>query len=159
MRERRSSVIVGAFVALSIALVGCTATPPAPTETSASAAPSASPTPTATPDPVFDPAQGATGNQVYFDFVNKRLIAANSAADGTAFVDSLVAAGFDKTRMEVTYDRTAVDLQADSITFSVRFDDACLVGQYGGVTGYLSAVRPPLTTGRCFVGTTRPIDW
>jgi hypothetical protein len=60
--------------------------------------------------------------------------------------------------MELTPDRTAADLAADNIQFSVRIGDECLLGQFGN-TGYVSAVGDVLSTGRCLVGKTRPIDW
>ncbi len=43
--------------------------------------------------------------------------------------------------MQVTADRTTVDLQADSVQFAVLFEGECLVGQYGPASGgYHSAV-------------------
>ena len=95
-----------------------------------------------------------------FDAVNLGVAAANASAGGRDFIDALVTAGFDKSQMEVTADRTTVDLQADSVQFAVLFSDECLVGQYGSASGgYHSAVRPALGTGGCLVGETRPIDW
>ncbi|PVZ94871.1 hypothetical protein DDQ50_09425 [Amnibacterium flavum] len=142
----------------ALVLAGCTSAP-TPEPTASTQAPVPTPSATPTPDPVLDPAAGALANLAYFDFVNNRLIAQNAAAGGRDFIDSLVAAGFDKARMEVTPDRTAVDLEADSIQFSVRFDDGCLIGQHGAVTGYVSTARGLLSTGRCLIGDTRPIDW
>ena len=92
--------------------------------------------------------------------MNLGVVAANASAGGRDFIDALVAAGFDKSQMEVTADRTTVDLQADSVQFAVLFGGECLVGQYGPASGgYHSAVRPALGTGGCLVGETRPIDW
>ena len=96
----------------------------------------------------------------YFDSVNVGVIAADASAGGRAFIDALVAAGFDKAQMEVTADRTTVDLPADSVQFAVLFEGECLIGQYGPASGgYHSAVAPALGTGGCLVGETRPIDW
>ena len=102
----------------------------------------------------------ASENLSFFDAVNLGVAAANASAGGRDFIDALVTAGFDRSQMEVTADRTTVDLQADSVQFAVLFSDECLVGQYGSASGgYHSAVRPALGTGGCLVGETRPIDW
>lgn len=62
--------------------------------------------------------------------------------------------------MEVTFDRTAVDLEADSIQFSVRLHGECLIGQVGpDGDGYHSIVAPLLGSGTCLIGATRQIDW
>jgi hypothetical protein len=60
--------------------------------------------------------------------------------------------------MEVTPDRTAINGAADNIQFSVRLNGSCLIGQYGNI-GYASTTAQLLSTGRCLVGATRPIDW
>lgn len=60
--------------------------------------------------------------------------------------------------MELTPDRTTVNLAADNVSFSIRFGTTCLIGQYGN-TGYASTVQKLLSTSRCLVGTTRTIDW
>jgi PBP1b-binding outer membrane lipoprotein LpoB len=140
---------------LALALAGC-ADAPVPTPT-----PTSTPTQTAAPvdeTPQFDPYDNATANKVYFDMVNNDLIAAGGALDGRAFIDNLVAAGFSKTDMEVTNDRTAINGAADNIQFSVRLNGTCLIGQYGNV-GYDSTATTLLTTGKCLVGETRTIDW
>jgi hypothetical protein len=108
--------------------------------------------------PVLDPGGTASSNRDFFDLTNTATIAAVGAPDGRAFIDALVAAGFDKSTMELTPDTTAIGLQADNVQFSVRFDNSCLIGQYGNV-GYASTVQPALSTGTCFIGTTRPITW
>ncbi len=92
--------------------------------------------------------------------MNTAVVAADDSASGRDFIDALIAAGFDRDAMQVTADRTTVDLQAGSVQFSVRLGDECLVGQYGPASGgYHGAVRPALGTGGCLVGQTRPIDW
>jgi hypothetical protein len=143
-------------------LSGCTLAAPAPgggvtaeaTAQTGDAAASAPPR----PQPTLDTDGSALQNLDYFDAVNQRLLDQRDAPDGRAFIDSLVTAGFDRSAMEVTPDRTAVDLAADSIQFSVRMGDHCLLGQSGN-TGYVSAVGDVLSTGKCLVGRTRPIDW
>ena len=141
-------------VALALTLAGCateTPTVPMPLPTSS---PSASASAPAEPD------SSATGQKATFDETNNATIAAAGGANpgGRAFVDALVAAGFDKAAMQLTPDKTAINLDADNIQFSVLIGEDCLVGQYGNV-GYQSTVLPVLATGKCLVGTTRAIDW
>ncbi|WP_340638865.1 DUF6993 domain-containing protein, partial [Agromyces binzhouensis] len=141
--------------ALAIALAGC-ASPEfdAATATSgpASSAGTGDDSATATPAP-------SSGHELArFDAVNRAVIAADASAGGRAFIDALVAAGFDRTAMQVTSDTTTLGEPADSIQFSVRIGDRCLVGQYGPASdGYRSAERPGLGTGGCLIGATVPV--
>lgn len=159
---------VGSFAVLTLAgaalVIGVTGCSPAVPDVTVSPLPSAPPTettrPTPTAAPALRPELSASENLSYFDVVNLGVIAADAEAGGRDFVDALAAAGFDRAQMEVTADRTTVDLQADSVQFAVLFQGECLVGQYGPASGgYHSAVRPALGTGGCLVGQTRPIDW
>lgn len=154
----RNITAATATVLLAASLTGCSlfdgsespATTPAstPTETS---------TPSQSP-PSLNPDLAASENLPYFDQVNAEVIAANPDALGGDFTSALVAAGFDPAAMEVTADRTSVDLEADSVQFSVLFQGECIVGQYGPKSGgYHSAVRPALGTGTCLVGLSQPI--
>jgi len=136
--------------ALGAALAGCVPTP--------AATRGASPSPTASAVPTLDPNGTAADNLAYFDYVNKKLIAAGGDLSGRPFIDNLVKAGFSKVDMEVTPDRTTVNLAADNVSFSVRMGSTCLIGQYGN-TGYSSTAQKLLSTSRCLVGTTRKIDW
>lgn len=143
-----------------IALAACTApsTPPASTS-GAPATPTAS---SASPDPAssFDPDATAEANLPLFTEVTNRVWASKSRAHGRAYIDALVAVGFDKSAMQVTNDRTTVGQAAESIQFSVLVDGACLVGQVGPATGDpVTAVLPALPGGRCLVGETETIDW
>lgn len=148
-----------AGAALAVALSGCIAGEPTPVptdETSSSAQPSASPTPTA--PPVLDLDGTAEDNLAYFKEVNKAYIKAGGATDGRSLIDNLVEAGFPKQAMEVTPDRTTVNAEADQIQFSVRINGTCLIGQYGGGR-FNATAQPLLSTGKCLIGVTRPIDW
>jgi hypothetical protein len=143
--------LIATFAAL--ALAGCSGTP----------APDTTPTtrPTSGPvdeSPEIDLDGDADDNREYFDLTNTELIAAGGALDGRAFIDNLVEAGYPKSDMEVTNDRTAINGAADNIQFSVRLNGTCLIGQYGNI-GYASTSTTQLSTGRCLVGATRPIDW
>jgi hypothetical protein len=167
MTRRTATATILASVAILVGMAGCTApsAQPAPsTDAAATATPSASASAPATtepaPVPSLRPELAASENLAYFDLVNRQVIAADPAAGGRDFIDALTAAGFDRAAMEVTSDTTTLGDPADSIQFAVRFQDACLVGQYGPKSdGYHGAVRPALGTGGCLVGETRPIDW
>lgn len=94
-----------------------------------------------------------------FRAVTAQVWATDQRASGRAYVDALVAAGFDRGAMQVTADRTTVDNPAESIQFSVRWGDAqCLVGQVGPSTGDpVTTVLPQLDGGVCLVGRTAPV--
>jgi len=159
MRRRgiasRAALPIVAIAIAAVALTGCVPGTPAPTKTAAAPTGSASATPEV---PTIDLVGTAGQNQAFFDAVNQKLIAAGGDLGGRPFIDNLVKAGYPKITMEVTPDRTSVNLAADNIQFSIRFGTTCLIGQYGNV-GYSSTVTKVLGTGRCLVGTTRPIDW
>jgi hypothetical protein len=153
-RIARAGLVLALAAAGALTLAGCIGAPePTPTPTEA-----ASSAPSAPAAPTIDLEGSATDNLPYFDQVNTALIAAGGSLDGRAFIDSLVAAGYPKTDMEVTADRTAINGAADNIQFSVRINGTCLIGQYGNI-GYASTTVDLLSTGRCLVGATRPIDW
>ena len=152
-RLARATVVVALAGLGALGLAGCVDAPvPTPTPTSAGA-PSTAPA-----DPEIDLDGSATQNRAYFDEVNNALVSAGGALDGRAFIDNLVAAGYPKSDMEVTSDRTAINGAADNIQFAVRLNGTCLIGQYGNI-GYASTTADLLSTGRCLVGATRPIDW
>lgn len=156
LRSRIAVVALTASVGLGV--VACSPTPePAPT---------ASPVGTPTPSPVAEapalhPDGTAEDNLPLFAAVTGEVWAASGSSSGRAFIDALVAAGFDKAAMQVTQDLSTVGNAAESIQFSVRWGDAeCLVGQVGPSTGEpVTMVMEQLAEGRCLVGSTRPIDW
>ncbi|GAA1950984.1 DUF6993 domain-containing protein [Agromyces allii] len=158
-RHSASAALAIAGAALFVAvLTGCTASP---TPTPSPSASRPQPTGEATTAPVgLHPDLPAADNLPFFDQVNQQVVAANAAAGGRDFIDALVAAGFDRAAMQVTSDQTTLGTPADSVQFSVLFNDECLVGQYGPKSGgYHGLVKPALGTGGCLIGQTRPIDW
>lgn len=161
-RRNAATMLAGLVCAAALALPGCTAAAP---ESSAepTRAPRPVPSTVAPPENVelaLQPELSAADNLPFFDLVNEAVIAADPEAGGRAFIDALVAAGFDREAMQVTDDTTTLGDRADSIQFAVAFGPDCLIGQYGPKSGgYHSAVRPALGTGACLVGATRPIDW
>ena len=161
MAARRRILLALPVLVLAFALAGCAPPAPTPSVKQPSAMPpstSATPGQTVKPAPGYRPDGTAQANKAWFDAVNTKLFAANGGANGRAIVDSLVAAGFDKAAMQVTPDQTSVKGQVDSILFSVKIGDSCLLGQQGG-GGYSSAVGAALKSGLCLVGKTRAIDW
>jgi hypothetical protein len=160
---RFGAVIAAPAVALlAVALLaGCSGSQaPASTHAATSApAPSATPSSAATPAaPQFYPDGTAKGNKAYFDSVNTALSAAHPSPNGEEIINSLVAAGFDKTNMQLTPDKTTIGRAVDSVLFSVRIGTECLLGQFSG-SEYTSSVQAALTNGTCLVGKTRPITW
>lgn len=149
--RRRRSFAAAAATAVALLLVGCSAGDSQPDSKSGA---------TSTPEkpPEFIEGGTALENQPYFDYVNQATLAQNATASSHELVDALAAAGFDKAAMEVTFDRTNVDLEADYIIVSVKMQDECLIGQRSA-RGYTSQVMPVLATGTCLLGETQPIDW
>lgn len=148
--------------ALIIALTSCGVPEPAPTTPQ----PSSSPTPGASPSAMTEPPVHVTDgtaldNLPLFAAITAQVWATDQRVSGRAYVDALVAAGFDRNAMQVTPDVTTVGNPVESLQFSVRWGDSeCLVGQVGPSTGEpVTAVLPQLAEGRCLVGNTRPIDW
>jgi hypothetical protein len=155
-------------VALTAALVLTGCTPSEPTRPSASSTPSATVTPSATPNttptpapaPELVPEGSAADNLPLFTAVTAKVWQSSGKVKGRAYIDALVAAGFDKSAMQVTQDSSTVGNPAESIQFSVRWGEECLVGQVGPATGRpVTTVLPALPGGACLIGETRPIDW
>jgi hypothetical protein len=149
-----SLILVGLLV-----LAACTAPSdpePTPTPTVVETAPSV-PEPAA---PALVPGGSADDNLPFFASVVDGVWAGPEPMSGRAYIDALVAAGFDRAAMQVTADESTVGNAAESIQFSVRWGDRCLVGQIGPATGDpVATVLPGLADGGCLVGATRPIDW
>ncbi|WP_233199968.1 hypothetical protein [Cryobacterium sp. N22] len=158
VRRSRRATTWAACLVLGLGLAGCSAAPvdraePTPTGSATADATEAAP-------PALVPEGTATENLPYFDSVITAALAADPDVAGRSYIDALVAAGFDKTMMEVTADSTTTGEPADSIQFSVNIAGECLLGQNGPSTGgYHSVVAPLLATGTCLVGATRQIDW
>lgn len=145
---------------LALLFVACSPEPsaaPTPTE-AVEVDPSAPPSPAA---PEYEPSGTAQDNLPIFSEITHQVWSSDQRASGRAYIDALVAAGFDRSLMQVTADRTTVGNPVESLQFSVRWGDAeCLVGQVGPSTGDpVTTVMPQLAEGRCLVGRTQPIDW
>jgi len=155
-RSMRATLSLTAAVLLA---TGCAPSPqpePAPTQSAAT------PTGTATDPtgPVLVPDGSAEDNLLLFTTVAQSVWESPQNAQGRAYVDALVAAGYDKGAMQVTQDASTIGSAAETLQFSVQWGEDCLLGQVGPVTGALvTAVAPALAGGGCLLGETRPIDW
>ena len=160
LRQRRAAWAIS-IAALAAALTGCTPdAAPAPSGSAQQGTPGPSPTQDVPADPVLVPDGTAADNLPVFAEVTASVWASGDRAAGRAYIDALVAAGFDKSAMQVTNDESTVGNPAESIQFSVRWGDECLIGQVGPATGDpVTVVVPVLAEGTCLVGQTRPIDW
>ena len=145
-----------------VLLAGCAgdeSLAPSATPSVATPASTAPAVPSETPAALV-PGGTAVDNLPLFREVTLRVWNSPDAASGRAYVDALTAAGFDRSAMQVTEDHSTVGDPAESIQFSVRWGDECLVGQVGPATGDpVVAALPVLAEGTCLVGRTRPIDW
>ena len=160
VRRSRRATTWAACLVLGLGLAGCSVTPGEASTPTPTASATTTPTPTEAAPPALLPDGTAAENLPYFDSVITAALAADPNAAGRGYIDALVAAGFDKTTMEVTSDTTTKGEPADSIQFSARVNGECLIGQNGPSSGgYQSVVAPLLATGTCLVGATRQIDW
>ncbi|MGA7149104.1 MAG: hypothetical protein WBX17_11525 [Microbacterium sp.] len=168
-RPRRFIPIPVAALAVATILVaaGCTPAEPraTPERTPSSGGAAESPAPGSTPTPDAPPAEvvvdgTAAENLPVFTAVTAAVWASPDRAAGRAYIDALVAAGFDKAAMQVTNDTSTIGNPAESIQFSVRWGEECLIGQVGPATGDpVTTVVPVLAEGTCLIGQTRPITW
>lgn len=161
LTPRPATVLAAAAV---LALAGCTPTPPAgpsgPVATAAATATAATTPSASAAVPTLVPTGSAAENLPLFADVVRAVWTGPDQVSGRAYVDALVAAGFDKAAMQVTPDATTIGNPAESIEFSVRWGEDCLVGQVGPSIGDpVTTVLPGLSTGACLIGQTRAIDW
>lgn len=110
-----------------------------------------------TPDPAatFVPGGTAEQNLPIFAKVVTDQWAAGSGTNSAAYVDALVATGFDLAAMETTSSKTTIGNDVESLQFSVLIQGMCLVGQVGPSTGDpIAVLLPELKDGGCLVATT-----
>lgn len=160
-RTGRRAPRVALLLVAVLALSGCTAAPDPPTVQVPSGGAS-----TALPAPVPAPSVSGSASpaevaaaRARFDATNRRTVDGAAVPDGRAFVDALVAAGFLKSDMQVTADRTTIGLAVPSVQFSVLWRGTCLIGQAGPRSGGYRSITAAPVDGRCLIGRTRTIDW
>lgn len=160
LAARRLAAASAGCVLGAILLVGCVSTHvDDPTSGASDSTFVATPSPTATSASLV-PGGTAEDNLPYFRQVVDAVWNGPDRAAGRAYVDALVAAGFDKSAMQVTPDSTPIGNPVESLQFSVRWGDECLIGQVGPATGEaVAVVMPGLDGGGCLIGQTRQIDW
>jgi hypothetical protein len=160
-RILRLAIAVTLAIGLGASMVGCVpqGDPTGGPTGSTTRPPTKSPTPTPTMAPVLIPAGTAEQNLPFFDSVNQATWTANGFVEGRPYIDNLVASGFNRADMELTWWDTPDGHLADSIFFSVRFAGECLMGQIAS-WGYEGKVVPILASGSCMIGDyLQPIDW
>lgn len=151
--------MASAIVLVGLGLAACAPGPSeSPSPIPSANAESAPPTPNA---PTLQPDGSAEDNLPIFSVITEQVWASEQRVSGRAYVDALVAAGFDRAAMQVTQDLTTVGNPVESLQFSVRWgQEQCLVGQVGPSTGEpVTVIVEQLAEGRCLAGNTRPIDW
>jgi hypothetical protein len=154
----RSAIALTCATVAVLLLAGCVQKAPPvalPTSTPSSSS-------IASPVPTYYANGTASDNLAYFNKVGQALFSSSqgtaASTQGELIVNWFVDHGFDKQNMEVTPDKTSIGLAAWNIEFSVKFGKTCILGQAGNV-GFQSSVVPVLATGKCLIGTTRPITW
>jgi len=113
-------------------------------------------------EPQYFEGGSATQNLPYFSQVVRKYAEGKGAIEGTPIVNALAAAGFDKSMMQVSFDRTETGLIADNIFASVRIDEECLIVQIvSSNRSFVVAQEPALGPQKdiCIIGDTRTIDW
>jgi len=141
-----------AVIAVTL-MAGCSSPSTLPTVDPSTSAPVPSASPTTRE---FDPDATADDTLAFFDSIVAPLETDDGLPAGKDVIAALVAAGFDPALMELTADKTAIGLDADSIEFSVKQNGACIIGQFGSF-GYRSVVMPLLDTDKCLIGKTTEI--
>ncbi len=145
-------VVAGVFM-----LVGCQATPePVIEQTPPPPAVTATEEPTEV-IPEFIEGGSAEDNLPYIDFILTQAGAGTGLLGSLDAVAALESAGFDRANMEVTSDRTALELAAESVTIAVIIDGECALGQWSS-DWYTSSVTPILGAGTCLLGDTLSLD-
>ncbi|MEA5457003.1 hypothetical protein SPF06_19950 [Sinomonas sp. JGH33] len=161
------ALVVAALVVAVAALLttsgGWRAFLPHPAAPSAAASPNAatpSPAPTRPLLARFDPLASDGDNLQLFGSVLTRAAQSTSSSSVTAktLTDALVAVGFSPASMQRTADQTSANLQAPTLTVSVKYGGGCLIGQFVRSEASVSTeLAAPIGTGACLVGETAPV--
>lgn len=112
--------------------------------------------------PEFFPEGSAADNLPYFTETMRTYAAGEGPVLGAPLVDSLVAAGFNRDTMQVSFDESKTGLAADNIFVSARFGADCLIGQLVAADrSFVASVQPAVGPNQdiCLIGNTRPLDW
>lgn len=112
--------------------------------------------------PELIPGGTAEENLPYFTEVLRGYTAGEGAIKGEPVSRAVIDAGFDKSLMQVSFDRSETGLEADNIFVSVLLGEKCLLGQVvtsdrSFVAETAAAVGPENNI--CLIGETVPITW
>ncbi|WP_396451872.1 DUF6993 domain-containing protein [Leucobacter aridicollis] len=156
-RARRAAATVAGAAALMLALSSCSLLE-GPTPVTPERPPVEVPAEPAT----FVPGGTSEENLPFFGQVLREYAAGERPVQGQPIVDALVAGGFDKQTMQVSFDASKTGLAADSIYVAVRTGESCLIGQVSAedrdaTAEVVGAIGPDKNV--CLIGQTRPIDW
>ncbi|MBT1035270.1 hypothetical protein KJY78_02730 [Canibacter sp. lx-45] len=110
----------------------------------------------------YQPGASAAVNEAFFAKVTKEYAESESPLEGEPLVNYYAERGFDKGAMQVTGDRTKINLEVDSMFIAVRIEHECLIAQFEtGDRSYqvarIATVGP--NKDLCLIGNTRYIDW
>jgi hypothetical protein len=125
-----------------------------------SSAPTPSPTPTTRALARFDPTAPDDANLGLFkgELTKAASSGPSSSITGKVLTDALIAAGFGAPTMQRTADQTSANLQAPTLTVSVRLQKSCLVGQFVRSDASISTeLTTPIETSACLIGQTIPV--
>ncbi|WP_159599486.1 DUF6993 domain-containing protein [Agromyces humi] len=111
----------------------------------------------AAPPPVYAAEMTDSGARRFFDHVATQ-VAATGSMDGGAYAAAFVAAGVPGELVEASESVTTDGYAAETVQFSVRWADRCVIGDVGHGT-YTSQVEPAFHWGTCLAGNTRPRTW
>lgn len=112
-----------------------------------------SPAPQPVEPPEFYPDGSAEQNRPYVDWVLRQAGAGVATLTGADAVAALEAGGLSRATMELTADRTAIGLEADSISLALQIAGECLIAQWSA-EWVVTQVAPLLASGTCLLGET-----
>jgi hypothetical protein len=156
-RSRTLPQLTALLVAATIGLTGCVSAPEPierPTKDENFQKPETA--------PKFFPDGTAAENLAYFHESLRQFGLGAEPVQGEPVVNTLAAAGFDKKKMQVSFDESKTNLVADNIFVSVVFGQDCLIGQIVVADRSFFAETAPAVgpdKNLCLIGATRPIDW
>lgn len=134
------------------------------TKPSAASAPSASVTPSlsaaASALARFDPSAADQANLQLFKAELTKAGHSTSAdsVTGKVLTDALIDSGFDAAAMRHSGDQTSANLQAPTLTVSVRLQNSCLIGQFvRSDASVVAELTAPIETGACLIGQSVPV--
>lgn len=112
--------------------------------------------------PTLVPGGTADENLAFFTEVIREYADGDKTIKGEPVSRAVIDAGFDKTLMQVSFDRSETGLEADNIFVSVLFGEGCLIGQIvtadrSFATESAPAVGPENNV--CLIGETAAITW